>query len=278
MERELPMRILILGSTGVAGNTIYRYFSSQNTLEIDTLSRTEGSTYVVDVSDSNALKETLQKVKENDYDIILNCIGVLMEDAEKDPDVTYYTNSQFPKILEKTFLPTRTKIIHLSTDCVFSGLNGPYEENRILDATTVYGKAKIMGEINNAKDLTYRVSFTGEDSNLMQFAFNNESLNGWTNAYWSGFTSLQLAKILYENLAAPITGIYHLVDNNRSISKYEVVKCIAEVYGLQRNITPVTLKEDLNRVLKDTRKLLDIRAPSYLDQFTELRQFHLEDD
>jgi dTDP-4-dehydrorhamnose reductase len=150
---------------------------------------------------------------------------------------------------------------------VFSGLNGPYEENRILDATTVYGKTKIMGEINNAKDLTYRVSFTGEDSNLMQFVFSNESLNGWTNAYWSGFTSLQLAKILYENLTAPITGIYHLVDNNRSISKYEVVK---------RNITPVTIKEDLNRVLKDTRKLLDIRAPSYLDQFTELRQFHLE--
>jgi dTDP-4-dehydrorhamnose reductase len=241
------MKILILGSTGVAGNIIYQYFSKQNTLKIDTLSRSEGSTFVVDICDLQSLKNTLIEVKQQDYDIILNCIGCLVEESEKTPEIAYATNSQFPKTLEKTFLPTRTKIIHLSTDCVFSGLNGPYEENRILDATKVYGKTKIMGEINNAKDLTYRVSFTGEESDLMQFVFNNEILNGWTNAY-------------------------------RSISKYEVVKCIAEVYELQRNITPVTLKEDLNRVLKDTRKLLDIRAPSYLDQFTELRQFHLEND
>jgi len=270
------MKILILGSTGVAGNIIYRYFSKQNTLKIDTLSRTKGSTFVVDICDSQELKNVLSEIKNKNYDIILNCIGCLVEESEKNPEIAYETNTQFPKTLEKTFLPTRTKIVHLSTDCVFSGLNGPYEENRILDATKVYGKTKIMGEINNAKDLTYRVSFTGEKSDLMQFVFNNETLNGWTNAYWSGFTSLQLAKILYENLAAPITGIYHLVDNNRSISKYEAVKCIADVYELQRNVTPVTLKEDLNRILKDTRKLLDIRVPSYLEQFAELRQFHLE--
>lgn len=270
------MKILILGSTGVAGSTIYRYFSNQNTLEIDTLSRTPGSTYVVNVCDNNMLIATLTQIKNNNYDIIINCIGVLMEDAETSRSLTYYLNYQFPKILEQVFIGTQTKIIHLSTDCVFSGLAGPYEENRTLDANTTYGKTKIMGEINNAKDLTYRVSFTGESSALMQFVFTNQTLNGWTNAYWSGFTSLQLAKLLYQNLSAPITGIYHLVDNNRWISKHDVIQCIAQVYGLQRNIIPVALDFELNRILKDTRNLISVTAPSYLDQFTELRQFHLE--
>jgi dTDP-4-dehydrorhamnose reductase len=270
------MKVLILGSTGVAGNTIYRYFSNQNTLEIDTLSRSEESTYVIDVSDSRALKETLNIVKEKQYDIILNCIGILNKDCEKDPDLAYKINSLFPRTLEKFFLPTRTKIIHISTDFVFSGLSGPYEENRILDTTNVYGKTKIMGEINNAKDVTYRVSFMGENTALMQYVFNNETVEGWTNMYWSGFTSLRLAKLLYDNLTARVTGIYHLVDNNRSASKYEIVKCIAEAYELKRDIVPVRLKEDLNLILKDTRNQLDIRTSSYLDEFKELRQFHLE--
>lgn len=267
------MNVLILGSTGAAGNAITRYFSSQKNMRVDTLSRDIGSTYTLDITDIQTLAITLAKIKSRSYDIIINCIGILVESSEKYPELAEYLNARFPKILEEFFSSTKTKIIHLSTDCVFSGNAGPYSEQSELDASYHYGKTKSQGEIHNTKDLTLRVSFIGENSSLIEYACANDTLNGWTNAYWSGFTSLQLAKILYKNLEASVTGIYHLVDNNLSASKYEVLEHIVAAYDLKRKIIPVTLEKDLNKVLVDTRRELHVEAAPYREQFAQMRDF-----
>jgi len=267
------MNVLILGSTGAAGDAITRYFSSQKNIRVDTLSRRDESTYSVDVTDIQSLAITLAKIKSRSYDIIINCIGMLVEDSEKYPELAQYVNARFPKMLEEFFSSTKTKIIHLSTDCVFSGKAGPYSERCELDASYHYGKTKSQGEINNTKDLTLRVSFIGENSSLIKYACTNNTLKGWINAYWSGFTSLQLAKILYENLEVSVTGIYHLVDNNLSASKYEVLEHIVAAYDLKRKIIPVTLERDLNCILVDTRRELRIEAAPYHEQFAQMRDF-----
>lgn len=259
------MNILILGGEGMAGWMIGQYLSKK--YSVCSITRKE-----LDIEKSLQLPEG--------FDFIINCIGVLLKDANTNPARTVYVNSYFPKFLEQFYKHTQTKIIHISTDCVFSGSRGFYIENDVPDETNLYGRSKALGEINNDKDLTLRVSIIGPEikseekrSGLLNWILTSKetTLDGWANVMWNGITTLQLAKCIEKYINNPtISGIHH--PSGSFISKYELLNKINTIYSLNKNINETRKLITVDKTLINTKKyFMDI--PTYDQQLEELKSF-----
>jgi len=118
-------------------------------------------------------------------------------------------------------LDTAVKIIQISTDCVFSGKDGGYKEDSFRDGDTIYARTKALGEINNNKDLTIRTSIIGPDINedgiglFHWFMKQSGTIYGFRNAYWTGVTTIELAKGIEKFIEYNVTGIYHFVPTEK---------------------------------------------------------------
>jgi dTDP-4-dehydrorhamnose reductase len=234
------MKILLLGSGGMAGQM----------LKIE-LQKLKSEIELIDVARNNLVTEPKIKldirdfsklkliIEDNQFDFVINCIGILNQNAEKSPSEAVLINSYLPHFLEEITLSSKTKVIHISTDCVFSGMKGEYLENDLKDGNGYYAQTKSIGELNNPKDLTIRTSIIGPDLNkngigLFNWFVNQKGkVNGYSNAYWSGVTTLELAnyivKIIRESKFP--TGIIHLTNNNK-ISKYDLLRIIRDEFNM----------------------------------------------
>ena len=197
-------KILILGSSGMAGHVIKNYLEKLNRFEIFDLSRTDDYVkpfFKFDITNFNMLSEIISSYS---FDFIINCVGLLNKKSEENPDQAILVNSYLPHFLEKNTHNTKTRIIHISTDCVFSGKNGNYKEDDFRDGIGFYSQSKALGEITNRKDLTIRTSIIGPDLNLNGvglynwFIKQNNEIFGFTNVFWSGITTVELAKKISE--------------------------------------------------------------------------------
>ena len=171
-------------------------------------------------------------------------------------------------------------MIHITTDCVFDGSKGNYVESDLPTETNFYGRSKSLGEINNAKDVTFRMSIIGPElksgTGLLDWVRNapEQNLTGWDDAWWNGITTLQLAKCIDQYINNPcVSGIYHLVNNRIRITKYNLLLLINRTYGLNKRITPATGPKPVNKVLVDTRLEVDWAIKDYPTQLEELRVF-----
>jgi dTDP-4-dehydrorhamnose reductase len=153
------MRILVLGSNGMAGHVITRYLKEQN-YNVKTLAR-NNATFCVDVE--NDISELDNILNKENFDFVINCIGLLVKDSNDNPDKAAFVNCYLPHFIESKLKDKETKLIHLSTDCVFSGQKGYYTENDIHDEMNFYGRSKSFGEVNNNKDITFRMSIIGPE-------------------------------------------------------------------------------------------------------------------
>lgn len=272
------MKILILGSNGMAGHIITKYFKDKN-YNVGTLARSDAD-FCVDIEENNQL-ENFFKSKNSECDFLINCIGLLVGESNNNPLKAIYINSYFPHYLEKKYNNTNTKIIHLSTDCVFDGLKGNYIESDIHTEINYYGRSKSLGEINNNKDITFRTSIIGPEkkqngSGLFHW-FTKSSpnkINGWQNAWWNGITTLQLAKCIEKYITNPkISGIRHLVNNKNRINKYDLLVKIKEIFDIEKTISPSVGPKEIDKVLLDTIGDLDFEITDYDTQLRELRLF-----
>lgn len=272
------MKILLIGSNGMAGHIISKYLSEQG-YEVDTLARNNAK-FSLDIENVNLTIDFLSKIK-NDYDYIINCIGLLVKDSNDRPDRAALINSWFPHAIENAISDSKTKLIHLSTDCVFDGKTGNYVETDIHTETNSYGKSKSFGEVNNNKDITFRMSIIGTEkkkngTGLLNWILNNtdHEIPGWSNAMWNGITTLQLAKCINLYIKNPcITGIYHVVDNDVSINKFDLLCLINDVFFLNKKIIKTLGPKDINKILVDTRKEFDFKIPDYRTQLLELKKY-----
>jgi dTDP-4-dehydrorhamnose reductase len=273
------MKILIVGSNGMAGHVVAKYLQQQGH-NITTVARNNAN-YFLDIEDTKLTKQFFEESK-NDYDVVINCIGLLVKDSIDRPDRAAIINSWFPHCLEQTFKDTSTKVIHLSTDCVFDGKKGDYVEFDVHTEMNAYGSSKSLGELNNNKDITFRMSIIGPEiknngTGLLNWVITNpdDELQGWENAWWNGITTLQLAKCINQFLANSIetSGVYHLVNNNNKINKYDLLCKINSVYNLNKTIVRTTGPKPVNKILKDTRKEINFNIPDYDTQLIELRDF-----
>ena len=161
MERR-KIRFLVLGSTGMAGHTIALYLHEQG--HDVTAFSTKTFSYCNNINGDAANKSfVVSMLQDGNYDVVINCIGVLNQACDKEPSRAVYLNSYLPHLLVDTLRNSNTKLIHMSTDCVFSGKLGSYSENSFRDGETFYDRTKALGEVNDNKNLTFRNSIIGPD-------------------------------------------------------------------------------------------------------------------
>lgn len=272
------MSVLVLGSNGMAGHLICRYLISHG-IVVDTLAR-ENAHIEVDLQESEKIRQLFTTFKK--YDFVINCVGLLVSACEASLSNSLYINSYIPRLLEATLASHNTKIIHISTDCIYSGSKQyGYFSDEIPDATYHYGVSKAMGEIDNKKDITFRTSIIGpeikkEGSGLLHwFLKNNESrIPGWTNHYWNGITTLELAKKIHLHLLQPeVTGVYNLVDPNFKCSKYDMLCLFNEVFQRSRVIEPVEQQKPTSKLLLNRSISPHLKVSDFRDQLLELKQF-----
>lgn len=222
------MKFLVMGCNGMAGHTISLYLKSQGH-EVFGVDRMQ-SKYVESVAgDARDVAFVKEIVGKNKYDSIINCIGILNRQAEENKSLAVYFNAFFPHLLADITSGTDTQVIHMSTDCVFSGNRGGYTEDDFRDGYTFYDRSKALGELEDGKNITLRNSIVGPDINengiglLNWFMKQDGSINGYTKAMWSGQTTFQLAKTMEAAAKEKAHGLYNAVPAE-SISKYGLLK------------------------------------------------------
>lgn len=246
------MNILILGVTGMLGSAVFRQFSSDERYNVwGTLRSASGRSYFldeyhsqllsnVDVLDQDALVNVMQRVRP---DVVINCIGLIkqLDDAKK-PIFVLPINSMLPHRLAKLCALADSRLIHISTDCVFSGRKGGYAETDLSDAEDLYGKSKFIGELHDLPNaITLRTSIIGHELNSQYalidwFLSQNGSVKGYTKAIFSGLPTIELARLIMEYVipAPELYGLYHVsVD---PIDKFSLLKLVAKEYGKEIEI------------------------------------------
>ena len=269
------MKVLVIGSNGMAGHVITKYLRQQGHT-VSTVAKTDAS-YSVDI-ENNLEVQSLTRILYN-FDYVINCIGLLVKDSIARPDRAAYINGWFPHYLEYLLKNTRTKLIHLSTDCVFDGAKGKYVEEDVHTEMNSYGKSKSLGEVNNDKDVTFRMSIIGPEiksngTGLFNWILKNpnKEIDGWNNALWNGITTLELAKCIDTYMSNPIiTGVYHLVNNDNKINKFKLLTKINKIFVLKKIVNETSGPKDVNKILIDTRQLIDFDIPDYDTMLLELK-------
>lgn len=273
----MKKKVLVIGAGGMAGHVVSLSLRERG-YEVDTLSATnqlDNETVLIDVTNRQKLDGFLDA---SNYDVIVNCIGILVKQSEERKDLAAYLNGYLPHYLEQRYRDTPTKIIHLSTDCVFSGKNAPYNETSPYDGEPFYDRSKALGELKNDKDLTFRMSIIGPDMQekgvglFNWFYAQTGEILGFTNAIWSGITTIELAKGIDEAIKQDLTGLYHLVPKD-NISKYELVKLFVSVF--ERN--DITVKPDdrlsLDKTLINTRTDFNYAVPNYKTMLEDMKEW-----
>ncbi len=247
------MNILILGVTGMLGNTLFRYFAKNKNFKVFGTVRGNGSpSYLphgstgevvggVDVENQDSLIRTFAQIKPK---IVINCVGVVKQLAAANDHLhAIPINSILPHRLAILSEATRARLIQIGTDCVFSGSKGNYVEDDFPDAYDLYGRSKLLGEVDYPNAITLRTSIIGHElsgnrSLISWFLSQENKTNGFTKAIYSGFPTVELAKIIdkYVIPRPQMHGLYHV--SSDPINKYELLKLVRDTYKKDIEIEP----------------------------------------
>lgn len=230
----------------------------------------------------NTLSDLLLSNNIEKDDVVINCAGIIPQ-ASKHCDLNnklyFKINSLFPVILSMLCDKYNCKMIHITTDCVFSGKDGQYDENSPHDETNDYGVSKSLGELCNCTII--RTSIIGEEINnkrsLLEWVKSNKNgkINGYTNHIWNGVTCLQLAKIIYQIISENLfwQGVRHIY-SPKKVNKFELVSMINTIYDL--NITINEHRTD-NKVDKSIVSIYEnnFQIPDLSEQIKEQKEYNL---
>lgn len=272
------MKFLVLGAGGMAGHIIGLYLTEEGHF-VDSVTRRPIAflqhNLLCDLTDK---EKTLSIIKEGAYDCIVNCAGLLNKNADENKKNAIYINSYLPHLIAESIKGSCTKLIQISTDCVFSGHSGKYDEKSIPDGETWYDRTKALGEIVDESNLTLRNSIIGPDINVNGIGLFNwfmkqtGNLNGYDKAIWTGVTTLTLAKAVLKACEQKLNGLYHLV-NNETINKFELLKLFNKHFKYSKlNIEPLS-SIVVDKSLVNTRKDFDFSIPSYETMIIEMKEW-----
>jgi len=274
-------KVAVIGCKGMAGHVVKSYLENIGTFDVWGIARDvspENKLINLDVSNINELADILNK---GEFDIVINCIGLLNKTAEDNPDLAVWINSYFPHLLSSLGEKFNFKLIHISTDCVFSGKEGDYKEDSFKNGIGFYAQSKALGEVINNKDLTFRTSIIGPEIKLNGiglfhwFMNQNKVMSGYKNVYWTGVTTLELAKAIEEAINNDLKGIYHLV-NNTKISKLEILTIFNELFKKNNIEIKPDLNKKVDKSLINSRTDFDFSVSSYYQMFKEMKKWILD--
>ena len=285
------MKIIILGANGLLGNTITKYFLYKKEYKILGIARNYNyfsnfrkiyqKNFIV-INNFLDLIELENKIKKFKPDVIINCIGLTNKNRNVDFLQKYIQiNSLFPHQLYQICLNHNIRLIHLSTDCVFSGKRGFYNELDNPDPADIYGRSKLLGELYYNNCLTIRKSVIGHEflssNGLLEWLLKqNKYVEGYRKAIFSGLTSLELANIIHSIILPrkDLTGIMHI--SGQSISKYDLLKEIACQYNKTIKIIPNDkIKIDRSLDASNFNQLTGYQPKPWTELIKSMHEFNL---
>ena len=271
------MKVLILGRNGMLEHVTYNYFKEKNYEVYGTVvDGRDGIMYDAYVSQEK-LEKIIQEIKPN---VVINCIGILNRVAEDNHHLAVSLNSLLPHYIDLLSEKYNFKLIHVSTDCVFKGDKGKYDESSLPDAISFYGRSKALGEVVNERNLTLRTSIIGPDNNpkgigLFQwFITQSNSVDGYNKVIWTGVTTIELAKAIEKGIKNDLSGLHHVV-NNDFISKRDLLVLFKSHFNKD-----IIIKENdsviSEKTLRRTEKSFNFEVPSYDDMIKEMKEWVLK--
>lgn len=274
------MRFLVLGCNGMAGHLISLYLKERGH-QVVGFARQKSDLVDSIVGDAMDTAAVRRAVTGEHYDTVINCIGLLNQFAQNNQAGAAFLNGYLPHFLADITAGTDTQIIHMSTDCVFSGQRGGYTEEDVPDGATFYDRSKALGELEDGKNITLRNSIVGPDIKaggigLMNWFMQQEGpIKGFTKAMWTGQTTLQLAKTMEAAATERAHGLYNMVPDH-AISKYDLLGLFNRY--LRNGSVQIDPTDSFvaDKSLKRTRFDFDFLIPDYDTMVRELAQWMKE--
>jgi len=245
-------KVLVLGASGMLGNAVLRLFAQSAGYEVVASARSTSALRLlpeelsdrvicgVDVENMDSLMSLFAKTRP---DVVINCIGLVKQLAEADdPLAAIPINALLPHRLARLCDVAGARLVHMSTDCVFSGTKGMYTEVDMSDAKDLYGRSKYLGEVDYPHAITLRTSIIGHElsgahSLVGWFLAQQGVVRGFRRAIFSGLPTVELARVIRDHvLAQPeLHGVYHV--SAEPINKFDLLTLIAKAYGKTIAIT-----------------------------------------
>lgn len=245
-------KVLILGASGMLGNTVFRVFASSP--GIDAIGSVRAGAPAgfpedlrkriivgVDVGNADRLAQLFEMTRPS---LVINCVGLIKQlESAGDPLLAISINALLPHRLARLCGAVNARLIHISTDCVFAGTRGGYREEDAPDSWDLYGRSKLLGEVDYPHAVTLRTSIIGHEMNcahgLVEWFLSQESsARGYTRAIFSGLPTVELARVIRDFVVPRdnLHGIYHV--SAKPIAKYDLLRVVAQIYDKSITITP----------------------------------------
>ncbi|MDM4767529.1 SDR family oxidoreductase [Pelomonas sp. SE-A7] len=290
MTGTTPRRLLVLGANGMLGNAVLRWFaqdpqyrvfgSVRKLATVETLqSRLPQVTFVADVEGEqlSSLRRLFTEVRP---DLVINCIGVVKQLAgAEDPAIAIPINALLPHRLARLCLASGARLIHIGTDCVFSGARGSYTEDDVPDASDLYGRSKLMGEVDYPNAITLRTSIIGHELNTGHglvgwFLSQQGPVKGFSKAIFSALPTVELARVIQEHVIPrpELHGTYHV--GAETISKYDLLEIVAREYGRTNKLqSDAELVMDRSLNAERFNAISGYRPPAWSELVRRMREF-----
>ena len=272
-------KILVLGATGMLGHkmmqVLAKKFSVTGTVRANTSAFSHHPAFagmnIIENVRADDLKSVHYAIEHSNPDVIINCIGIVKQlPAANDPLPIIAINALFPHQLAHICRQHKSQLIHMSTDCVFSGRKGNYTENDLSDAEDLYGKTKFLGEVTYPGCLTIRTSIIGRELNTTHGLFEwfmsqkGKIISGYKKAIFSGLTTLALSDIIVKIISdyPTLQGVQNIA--SEPISKFDLLSLVKKIYGISITIEPDETVIN-NRSLNPSkfRKETNLEIPSW---------------
>ncbi len=283
------MKVLVLGASGMLGNAMVRSFADSDAFEVfGSLRNSQHLIHFsskiqanlicgVDVENQDCL---LKVFLQSRPDVVINCIGVVKQLADsEDPLSAVPLNTMLPHRLAQLCRLTDARLIHISTDCVFSGKKGAYLEDDLPDASDVYGRSKLLGEVDYPHCVTLRTSIIGHElsghrSLVGWFLAQSGPVKGFSRAFFSGLPTVELASIVRERVIPDksLRGLFHVAAE--PISKFELLQLIGQAYRHPIDIhSDDTLSIDRSLNAERFNKLTGYKPPGWPELISKMCAF-----
>ena len=266
------MVVYLFGSNGMLGKYVNKILSQS--FKVKCFSRTD---YDILIDTWCKLNELLENIKSND--IIINCIGIIPQKYKLSDNQSFIkVNTLFPHKLQEIAEKYNSKLIHITTDCVFNGFKGLYHENDIHDEKNLYGVSKSLGEPENS--CIIRTSIIGHEDthkkSLLEWIISNKNkeINGYDHHLWNGVTCLTLANVIKNMINNNIfwKGIRHIYSPS-IVSKYDLCVLVNKIYKLNITINKVNDKLNINKSLTSNYNM-NFEIKDIENQLIDLYNYH----
>ena len=268
-------KIFVLGKSGMLGRYVYMYLKEKG-YNVIGIGRSK-----IDASDNCIDLHKFVEFNMLKGDVVINCMGTIKPRVDELGDENaILVNSLFPRKLANICEQYGVNLIHPTTDCVYTGSKGDYNENDSYDVSDVYGMSKALGEPSNCT--VVRTSIIGEEvgqgRSLVEWVKGNKggNTNGYLNHYWNGVTCLQFGKIVETMIEGDLfwKGIKHL--HSDKLNKQQLSELINDSFNLEITITPVTVDTTVDRSMTTiyADNIEKFNIPPLKIQIQEMYEFH----